>query len=160
MDARLLLIAIAASEGLACRIIEGTIMMVGIMATLLMILLSQAFLQAGAPQSSGFLVIGGALKQAKFLGLSSVSLLMLGPGGMLFTVMLFRYRLVPRFISVVDLIGYALVFFYSIAGWFGLIDFTPGASGPLGVLVLPVAMFEIILLPFWLFFRGFKIKAE
>jgi len=141
---------------LASRIIEGTIMMVGIIATLLLIPLSQQFLQAGAPQNSWFLTLGDVLKQAKFLGLSAVSLPMLGLGGTLFTWMLFRFRLVPRVISVVGLIGYALVFLYSIAGWFGLIDLTPGTSGPVGVLVVPVATFEIILLPFWLLFRGFK----
>src|SRR6266496_1954391 len=141
---------------LASRIIEGTIMMVGIVATLLLIPLSQEFLKAGAPHGSWFLTLGDVLKQAKYLGLSEVSLLMLGLGGSLFTWMLFRYRLVPRFISVVGLIGYALVFLYSIVGWFGLIDLTPGASG-WGVLALPVAVFEIILLPFWLLFKGFKI---
>src|SRR5437667_10344734 len=142
---------------LASRIIEGTIMMVGIVATLLLIPLSQEFLQAGAPQGSWFLTLGDVLKQARYLGLSEVSLLLLGLGGCLFTWMLFRYRLVPRFISVVGLIGYALVFLYSIVGWFGLIDLTPGASGAWGVLALPVAVFEIILLPFWLLFRGFKM---
>jgi hypothetical protein len=82
---------------------------------------------------------------------------MLGLGGLLFTWMLFRYRLVPRFIAVVGLIGYALVFLVSIAGWFNLVDLSPGASGVGSVLILPVAVFEIILLPFWLLFRGFKI---
>src|SRR6266700_3186540 len=139
---------------LASRIIEGTIMMVGIVATLLLIPLSQEFLKAGAPQGSWFLTLGDLLQQAKYLGLSEVSLLMRGLGGLLFPWMLFRYRLVPRFIAVVGLIGYALVFLYSIVGWFGLIDLTPGASGPVGVLALPVAVFEIILLPFWLLFRG------
>src|SRR6266487_1947340 len=141
---------------LASRIIEGTIMMFGIVATLLLIPLSQEFLKAGAPQNSWFLTLGDVLKQARYLGLSEVSLLLLGLGGLLFTWMLFRYRLVPRFISVVGLIGYALVFLYSIVGWFGLIDLTPGASG-WGVLAFPVAVFEIILLPFWLLFKGFKI---
>jgi hypothetical protein len=140
---------------LACRIIEGTIMMVGIAATLLLIPLSQEFLKAGAPQSSWFLTIGDILKQAKFLGLTGLSLPMLGLGGLLFTWMLFRFRLVPRGISVVGLIGYAVVLLGSIAGWFGLIDVAPGGNGT--IFALPVATFEIILLPFWLLFRGFKI---
>jgi hypothetical protein len=139
---------------LACRIIEGTIMMVGIAATLILIMLSQEFLKAGAPQSSWFLTISDVLKQAKFLGLTGLSLPMLGLGGLLFTWMLFRFRLVPRVIAVVGLIGYALVFLGSIGGWFGLIDVTPGGNGTF--LALPVAAFEIILLPFWLFFKGFK----
>lgn len=71
------------------------------------------------------------------------------------TWMLFRYRLVPRVISVVGLIGYALMFFASIVGWFDLVDLTPSTSG-WDVLALPVAVFEIILLPFWLLFKGFK----
>jgi len=141
---------------LASRIIEGTIMMVGIAATLLLIPLSQEFLKAGAPQGSWFQTMGDVLMHAQYLGLTGLSLLMLGLGGLLFTWMLFRYRLVPRFIAVVGLIGYALVFLISIAAWFGLVDPSPGASGWGGILALPVAVFEIILLPFWLFFRGFK----
>jgi hypothetical protein len=141
---------------LASRIIEGTIMMVGIVATLLLIPLSQEFLKAGAPQGSWFQTIGDVLKYAKFLGLSQLSLPLLGLGGSLFTWMLFQYRLVPRVISVVGLIGYTLVFIGGIAGWFDLIDVSPGGSGVGAVLALPVAVFEIILLPFWLLFKGFK----
>ena len=142
---------------LACRIIEGTIMMVGIAATLLLTPLSQEFLQAGTPQGSWFLTIGDVLKQAKFLGLTGLSLPMLGLGGLLFTGMLFRFRLVPRGISAVGLIGYAVVLLGSIAGWFGLIDVAPGGNGT--IFALPVATFEIILLPFWLLFRGFQIPV-
>ena len=149
--------AILAVGYLASRIIEGTIMMVGIAATLLLIPLSQEFLKAGTPQGSWFQTMGDVLMHAHYLGLTGLSLLMLGLGGLLFTWMLFRYRLVPRSIAVVGLIGYALVFLVSIAAWFGLVDPSPGASGLGGVLVLPVAAFEIILLPFWLFFRGFKM---
>ncbi|QBD76995.1 DUF4386 domain-containing protein [Ktedonosporobacter rubrisoli] len=140
---------------LASRIIEGTIMMIGIASTLLLIPLSQEFLKSGAPQGSWFLTIGDVLKQAKFLGLTGLSLPMLGLGGLLFTWMLFRFRLVPRVISVVGLIGYAAVLFGSIVGWFGLIDVAPGGNGT--IFALPVATFEIVLLPFWLLFRGFKI---
>src|SRR3989442_1307964 len=107
---------------LASRIIEGTIMMLGIAATLLLIPLSQEFLKAGVPQGSWFLSLGDVLKQAKYLGLSEVSLPMLGLGGSLFTWMLFRYRLVPRVISLVGLIGYPLWFLSGIGSWFGVLD--------------------------------------
>jgi hypothetical protein len=140
---------------LACRIIEGTIMMVGIIATFLLIPLSQEFITAGAPQSSWFVSIGGVLKHARFLALTQVSLPILGLGGLLFTWMLFRFKLVPRFISVVGLIGYAVVFLAGIAGWLDLVDVAPGGNGtPLAV---PVAVWEIILVPFWLFIRGFRM---
>jgi hypothetical protein len=140
---------------LASRIIEGTIMMFGVAATLLLIPLSQEFLQAGALQGSWFLTLGDLLKQAKYLGLTGLSLPMLGLGGLFFTGMLFRFRLVPRGISVVGLIGYAVILLGSIAGWFGLIDVAPGGNGT--IFALPVATFEIILLPFWLLFRGFRM---
>src|SRR5258708_25526231 len=55
---------------LTSRIIEGTIMMLGIVATLLLIPLSQEFLQAGAPHGSWFLSLGDVLKHSKFLGLT------------------------------------------------------------------------------------------
>ena len=140
---------------LASRIIEGTIMMVGIISTFLLIPLSQQYIKAGSLQSSWFVSIGDVLKQARFLGLSQISLPILGLGGLFFTWMLFKFRLVPRFISVVGLIGYALVFFGSLASWFDLIDVSPGGNGSL--FAIPVAVWEIILLPFWLFFRGFRM---
>lgn len=140
---------------LACRIIEGTIQMVGIIATFLLIPLSHEFITAGAPQSSWPVTIGDVLKDARFLALTEISLPILGLGGLLVTWMLFRFRLVPRFISIVGLIGYALVFLGGIAGWFDLINVAPGGNGtPLAV---PVAVWEIILLTFWLLFRGFRI---
>lgn len=120
--------------------------------------MSEEFLRAGGPQGSWFQTLGDVLKHVRFLGLTQLSLPMLGLGGSLFSWMLFRFRLVPRFIAVVGLIGYALVFCGGIASWFGLVDASPGASG--SILAVPVAVFEIILLPFWLFLRGFQIPES
>ncbi len=145
----------AAVGYLAMRIIEGTVMMFGIAATLMLIPLSGEFIQAGAPPSSWYQTLGDSLKQARFVGLTEVSLPLLGLGGCIFTWQLVRFRLVPRFISVVGLVGYTLVLFGGVAAWFGVIDPSPGGNGTF--LAIPVALFEIILLPFWLFFRGFKM---
>src|SRR5260370_10416180 len=135
---------------LASRIIEGAIMMVGVAATLLLIPLSQEFLQAGAPQGSWFLTLGDVLKQAKFLGLTGLSLPMLGLGGLLFTWMLFRFRLVPRGISVVGLIGYAVVLFGSTSPCFRSIVGQPGDHG--NTFARPVAHVGRNVLPFVLLF--------
>ena len=140
---------------LASRIIESAVMMVGIVAALLLIPVSQQFLAAGAPQNSWFQTLGAVLLQAKLLGLTLLSLPLLGLGGLFFTWLLFRFRLVPRLIAVVGLIGYGLLIPAGIAGLFGLVD--PSPTGNVAFLALPVAVFEIILLPFWLLFRGFKM---
>ena len=145
----------AAVGYLAMRIIEGTVMMFGIVATLTLISLSGEFIKAGAPLNSWYQTLGDSLVQARLLGISVVSLPLLGLGGCIFTWQLFRFKLVPRGISVVGLVGYALCLVVGIAAWFGVIDASP--SGNAGVLVIPVAVFEIILLPFWLFYRGFKM---
>jgi len=143
---------------LACRIMEGTIMMVGIVATFLLITLSQKYLETGVTQISPLVATGEVLKHARFLGLSQVSLPILGLGGLLFTWLLFRFRLVPLLISVIGLIGYALVFAGGISGWFDLIDVSPGGNG--SPLAVPVALFEIILLPFWLLYKGFRMPEN
>lgn len=140
---------------LAARIIEGSVMLIGIVATFLLIPVSQQYLAAGAPQDSWFVTIGAALKQARFLCLTQVSLPILGIGGLLFTGMLFRFRLVPRWLAVVGVVGYALALLGGIAGWFDLIDVAPGGNG--SPLAVPVAVWEIILFPFWLLFRGFAM---
>jgi hypothetical protein len=140
---------------LVARTIEGTIQMVGILATFLLIPLSQQYLAAGAPQNAWFVAMGDVLRHARFLGLTQVSLPLLGLGGLLFTWMLFRFRLVPRWLAVIGLLGYALVLLGGIAGWFDLIDVTPGGNG--SPLAVPVAVWEILLLPCWLFWRGFSM---
>jgi hypothetical protein len=145
----------AAVGYLAMRIIEGTVMMFGIAATLMLIPLSGEFLKAGAPLNSWYQTLGDSLVQARLMGLTKVSLPLLGLGGIIFTWQLVRFKLVPRAISVTGLAGYVLILIAGLASWFGVIDASP--QGNVAFLALPVATFEIILLPFWLFFRGFKM---
>ena len=142
----------AAVGYLAVRIIEGALMMVGVMVTLMLIPLSAEFINAGAPLSSWYVTLGNSLVQVT--GVNKIGLPLLGLSGIIFTWMLVRHKMVPRVISVVGLVGYALSLFGGLAVWFGLIDPTAALGTVINV---PVAVFEIILLPFWLFFRGFKM---
>jgi Domain of unknown function (DUF4386) len=142
----------AAVGYLAVRIIEGTLVMGGVVATMMLIPLSAEYINAGAPPSSWYLTLGDML--VRVTGVTTVSLVLLGLSGIILTWMLFQHKMVPRVISVVGLVGYTLTLFGGLAAWFGLID--PASAGAT-IINLPLAAFEIILLPFWLFFRGFKM---
>ncbi len=110
----------AAVGYLAVRIIEGTLMMGGVVATLMLIPLSAEFINAGAPLSSWYVTLGNSLVQVT--GVTTVGLVLLGLSGIILTWMLVRHKMVPRVISVVGLVGYALTLFGGLAAWFGLID--------------------------------------
>jgi len=142
----------AAIGYLTARILEGAIMMVGIAATLMLIPLSQAYIAHPAPNLAA---IGELLQHLKLQGLTTLSLPLLGLGGLIFVGQLHRFRLVPRAISAVGLVGYGLVLFGGIASWFDLLDASP--LGPSTFMAIPVALFEIILLPAWLLLKGFDM---
>lgn len=135
---------------LVTRIIEGTVMMMGIGALLALVFLSQLTQDAG-PSAE-------ILKQLKVLGISQLSLPLLGLGGLMFTLHLVQHRLVPRAIAWTGVAGYALVLVGGMVTWFGGLEASAGGASSL--LALPVAVFEIILLPGWLLFRGFTLPRN
>jgi hypothetical protein len=142
---------------LTVRIIEGTLMMVGILAVLLFLPLANEYQSAGSPRDGIFTLMAQLLKEAKVLGISKLSLPLLGLGGVMFTWFLFRAKLVPAAIALTGFVGYALVLAGGLAGWFDLVEASPFAASSL--LAVPVAVFEIVLLPFWLIFKGFNITT-
>ena len=77
-------------------------------------------------------------------------------GGLMLSYMLLRTRLVPRGLSVLGLIGYAALLGASVLDMLGLID-TVAGLGLVGL--VPGGLFEL-LLPIWLFARGFNLTAS
>jgi hypothetical protein len=75
-----------------------------------------------------------------------------GVGGLVLSYMLLRTRLVPRALSILGLVGYAALFAGASLEALGLVDTMAGA----GVFTLvPGGLFELVL-PIWLFVRGFR----
>jgi Domain of unknown function (DUF4386) len=142
---------------LSMRIFESVLMIVGVFFAMLLIPLSQEFIKSGATDLASFQAIGTVLKQAEGWFLNTLQLVFLGLGGIILTSMLYQTKLVPRFISMVGLVGYALLLPSAILSFFGVIDSTPG--GPGTILAVPAAVFEIILMPVWLFSKGFNVAA-
>src|SRR5581483_6643367 len=76
-------------------------------------------------------------------------------GGLMLSYMLLRTRLVPRGLSVLGLIGYVVLLLAAVLDMLGFID-TVAGLGLVGL--VPGGLFEL-LLPIWLFARGFNLTA-
>src|SRR5664279_1280271 len=142
---------------LSMRMFEAIFLVVGVIFAMLLIPLSQEFIKAGATDVTSYQAIGSVLKQAEYWFMTSMQLIPLGLGGVVLAFFLYQTKLVPRFISVVGLIGYGLLVPSAILTLLGVLDTLPGAPGSL--LVIPVAAFEIILMPIWLYAKGFNLPV-
>lgn len=139
------------------RMFESIFLIVGVLFAMMLIPLSQEFIKAGATGVTSYQAIGAVLKQAEFWFMTPMQLFPLGLGGIILTAILYRTKLVPRFIAVIGLIGYAVLVPGGILTLFSVLDTSPGAPG--GLLAIPVAVFEIILMPIWLYAKGFNGSA-
>ena len=77
-------------------------------------------------------------------------------GGLMLSYMLLRTRLVPRALSMLGLIGYPALLLAAVLDMLGIVD-TVGGGGLVGL--VPGGLFEL-LLPIWLFARGFNVTSS
>ncbi|KEQ27580.1 DUF4386 domain-containing protein [Paenibacillus tyrfis] len=126
------------------RVIEAMLLIVGTIGPLVLIRVSQEYIQAGAPAHSSFHTVGALAAEGSFL-VFQLAMIVLGLYSLLFCTLLYRTKLIPRFLSVLGLIGYASLSASAIAelmGHNGMVLYAPGA------------LFEIMM-PLWLIVKGF-----
>jgi hypothetical protein len=78
-----------------------------------------------------------------------------GLGGLIFSYLLYQSNLIPRLLSVLGLIGYALL---SIGVLLDLLGYFPMNTNAGMLLEIPGGLFELFL-PLWLFIKGFNSSA-
>jgi hypothetical protein len=128
---------------LATMIIEVVFLTVGVLALLMIVPLSQ---HAGEGWAKG---LGSLAVQSNAMAYQ-IGELSLGFGALFLCSLLFRTRLIPRWLAISGLIGYAFLMAGSIAEIFGIHISL--------YLTIPGIFFELVL-PFWLFFKGFQPEA-
>jgi len=133
------------------RILECLLLIIGVIVYLLLIILSQELVNEGSPDASYFHTIGALAIEARY-GAYHVAMFILSIASLMLCYLFYQTKLIPRFISVVGLIGYALLLLSAPLDILGIID-TTGAGG---VMYVPGAIFELILLPIWLIVKGFN----
>ena len=82
---------------------------------------------------------------------------LLGFSGLFLTGPLLRHRLVPGWLAAIGFAAYTLVIAAGFLSWGGWTRIGPGETGFL--LVAPVALWEIVLMPAWLLWKGFAAPA-
>jgi hypothetical protein len=131
------------------RLIEGVLFIVGMLTTLTLLALSQAFVQAGAPDTSYFQTIGGLLLAVRYWAYNGLWAITLGLGALMFYYLLYQSKLIPRWFSVWGFVGGILF----PAAWLSL--FGPTISD---LFVLPLVLQEMVL-AVWLIVKGFNPSA-
>src|SRR5947209_13369774 len=128
---------------LAALIVEVVLLDLGVLALLLIVPLARHAGDAGAKTLGSILVQSNATAY-------QMGEMTLGVGGVFLCLLLFRTQLVPRWLAFSGLIGYPVLVAGTIAEIFGL---------HIGLyLTIPGFFFELVL-PFWLFFKGFQPEA-
>jgi hypothetical protein len=141
---------------LSFRMIEAIMIIVSEIFLLSLLTLSTEFVKSGAPDVSYFQTFGMLLITGRYWTCDMV-LIPLTMGYLMFFYLLYKTKLVPRFISIWGLVG---MISFLIAVLIGLFDYNPGMfqkfeSNIAVFMGLPGAMSEIVL-AIWLIFKGFN----
>jgi len=136
------------------RVMEGLLYIVGVICTLSLITLSQGYVLAGASNASSYQISGTLLLAVKdSAGLSSVVAFTVG--ALMYYYVLFRSKLIPRWLSGWGLVGAALSLACALLTIFG--QLTPFSTVFI-VLQFPIGLQEMVL-AVWLIVKGFNQTA-
>ena len=139
--------------GYVCfRLLEATIIIIGIISLLSVVTLNQEFTKAVNPNVISFLTAGKLLITLHNWTFLFGPNLALGPGTLMMSFVLYKSKLVPRFIYILGLIGGPLIFSCAVLVMFGVF-LQISIWGVL--LAIPVFAYEMTL-AVWLIVKGFN----
>lgn len=136
------------------RALEAVTYIAIVISWLLLLTLSQEYVKAGAPDASYFQTFGASLLKAADLGQLN-TIFVFGLGALIFYYLLYRSKLIPRWLSGWGFIVAALHLAMGLLVLFGLTS----AFSVLGIVMsLPIALNELVLAA-WLIIKGFNPSA-
>jgi hypothetical protein len=146
----------AAAGFLGFRIAAGVLNMVGALILLLLLDLSSRFVGAGAPVASYFQTVGALLRSARD-GTNHVAMILaLIAGDAMYYWVLYRARLVPRWLSRWGFAGLAFAMVASLLVMGRLVEVVTPAYGTL----MAVLALQQMALAIWLIVKGLDEPAE
>ncbi len=136
------------------RIMEGVLIIVGQISGLVLLTVSQEFVKAGAPDASYFQTLGESLLAARDWGGQLMSIIFC-LGAMMLYYLLYRSKLIPRWLAGFCFTGPTLTLVADFLGMFGLIE----SLSTIDVLLEVPLFFSELGLALWLIVKGFNSSA-
>ena len=136
------------------RVIEAVTLIIGTISALSLITLSQEYIAAGAVDASYFQASGALAQAGRYWAADVMTTVFFILGALILYSILYKSKLVPRFISVWGLIAVASLI---AANVLGTSDPTQGIQ-PATILYFPIMSSEA-LLAIWLIVKGFNSSA-
>ena len=143
---------------LGFRIVEAVTIVIYVFSLPALLTLSQEYVKTGAPDASHYQILGSSLMAESYWVYPMITVFF-SVGVVLFYSLLYKTRLVPRFISVWGLIGIALLLAGTLLGLFSYGDGHSVVPEP-GIMLYagPIALNEVTL-AIWLIAKGFNPSA-
>ncbi|MDH4191977.1 MAG: DUF4386 domain-containing protein [Betaproteobacteria bacterium] len=146
----------AAAVFLGFRIAAGVLNLVGVVILMLLLDLSNQFVDAGAPASSHFQTLGGLLRSARDLMNHVAMIWALSLGDVMYYWVLYQARLVARWLSSWGFGGLALTMSASFLVLCRLIE----VVAPTYLALNAVLVLQQVVLAIWLVARGLNASTE
>ncbi|HSG80953.1 MAG TPA: DUF4386 domain-containing protein [Gemmatimonadota bacterium] len=134
----------------AVRSIEAVLFAIGTMHLLALVKVSQDFLAAGSPGTSHYQTLSALLWSGHDWNDASLLFTAFSAGALILNAVLYRARLVPRWLSVWGLVGAVMI----LAARIILMSGIDLSSAAVTVFDLPIMLQEIVF-ALWLIFKGF-----
>jgi hypothetical protein len=132
------------------RIIAAVLNILGFICLLLLLSLSQEFVKAGSPDPSYFQTLGDLLRTGRDFVNHIAMILTLCIGNLMFYVLLYQTKLIPRWLSLWGLLGTIFTIFASLLIMFRIIDIITTIYIALN---LPLIILEMVL-ALWFIVKG------
>lgn len=140
---------------LSFRIIGTVFILIGVMLLLLILTISQDYVRTGSSNLSMFQLIGGLLRAGRDYVNHIAMIVSLNIGGIMLYLLLYKARLVPKWLSVWGIIGAIMTIIASFLIMFRLIEIiTPEYM----IMNAPIALQELTF-AIWLIVKGFDRKV-
>jgi hypothetical protein len=137
------------------RVVEGVFVLISMLSLLTLLTLSQEFLAAGAPDASSFQTSGSLLLALRDRSFNSIGFLAFALGALMYYVVLYQSRLIPRWLSGWGVLATILSLAAAVLALFSH-DFEVGSVHTF--LNLPIGVNELVF-AVWLIAKGFNPAA-